>query len=99
MLRRSLIISILLFAVGCASHRPAPGAPPLEEIYYRRTGGLMGTDDRVTIRPDGTFKTSGRMMGSRTGRLSEAQVEELIRLFGNWSALKRDYPPPPRSAD
>jgi hypothetical protein len=102
MLRHCVFIFIALLTTalaGCASHdRPGDG-PQLQKIEYHRTGGLVGTEDLATIKPDGTFTTSGKLLGRHTGRLTDDQVAVLIRVFDGWSDLKRNYPPDPHAAD
>ena len=98
--RVHILAALLTVAVaGCASHDHANSGPQLQKIEYHRTGGLVGTDDLATIKPDGTFSTSGKMLGHRTGQLREDQVAELIRVFDGWAQLKRNYPPDPHASD
>src|SRR5204863_1783942 len=105
MLHRRRILAIVWFAatfsLGCKSHQHlgASAQPMLQRIYYHRTGGFAGTNDRVDINPDGTYVTSGRMMGDHRGRLSDAQIAQLIALFDGWETLKSKYPAPPHTYD
>jgi hypothetical protein len=54
------------------------------EIVFTRTGGFVGTNDRIAIQPDGTFQTSGRMLGARSGKVSPAQLAALADALRTW---------------
>jgi len=92
-------VSLLLLA-SCAS---VPYDPPeyktLQHVYYHRTGGFAGVDDRVEIQPDGRAGVIRRNERPREFPLTRAQVDLLrdqLRDFRKWES---HYPKPPRGAD
>lgn len=61
----------------------SPGGtdPALVPVTLERTGGLAGVRQRVEVRTDGSYVVSTDGQTAR-GRLSNAQVRELVRALG-----------------
>jgi hypothetical protein len=66
---------------------PAAGREPLVLVVYRRTGGIVGTDDRVVVWSDGFAQVTGRLLGTGSGRVPDDQMERLRNLLGGWEGL------------
>ena len=106
-MHRRLAIAILIALIGgCASQERTrlreqrdSTVSGFRSVSYRRTGGILGTDDRLTIAVDGTVQTSGRIFPTGSAHLSEFQIMQLTRLFEGWETLQQDYPAPKGSAD
>lgn len=99
---------IICLVTGCGGSSPNDAQTPFDPqqvvarfagVSYRRTGGIAGGEDRITIAPDGTIETSGRLLGQRRGQISEFQIMQLVRLLEGWESLRPAYPAPPGSAD
>jgi hypothetical protein len=97
-MRWAFIVTVAVVA-GCAAeepqrlefHRDAVLAS-FQPVTYHRTGGIIGTDDHLTIDVDGTVRTHGRLFADATMRLSEFQIMQLVRLFEEWQTLADSYP-------
>jgi hypothetical protein len=80
---------------------PAAGSPP--RITVRRTGGFVGVEQMLTVRPDGEWAWTGadRGGGPNHGRLTGAQRAELARLAAEPALAEeaRQKPAPPQCAD
>jgi hypothetical protein len=102
---RMWLIGLLMVAglASCKGARPPEGErgplQPFQAVTYVRTGGLAGADDRITITTDGTITTSGRLIGSSSGKLSEFQLMQLARVFEGWTKLQAEYPAPQGARD
>ncbi|MEW6253123.1 MAG: hypothetical protein AB1716_20995 [Planctomycetota bacterium] len=59
----------------------------------------MGTDDRIVVQPDGAFRSSGKLLGEQSGRVSAAQFAQLSALLKNWARLEVTGRPPDDAAD
>jgi hypothetical protein len=79
----------------------APGSPP--RITVRRTGGFVGVEQTLVVRPDGVWAWGGADAGGAPsgGRLTAAQRSELARLakLPALAAEARKKPGPPQCAD
>lgn len=95
-----LCAALSLALPSCA---PAPKQPPgpqgLQHVFYHRTGGIAGVDDRVEIQPDGHVGVVRRGQRPREFPLTREQVKLLRDALENFASFKREYPAPPRSAD
>src|SRR3954454_5066682 len=85
------IIALLLVALGLAAcgtsddktgqgARTVPGPSDLQ-IAFIWSGGFVGRDDRLDIRPDGAARLTTRS-GTKRFQLSAAKLTELRRLIG-----------------
>jgi hypothetical protein len=99
----SLMPSPVHSAPSAATGAPpaAPGSPP--RITVRRTGGFVGVEQTLVVRPDGVWAWGGADAGgaSRGGRLTATQRAELARLarLPALAAEARQKPGPPQCAD
>lgn len=79
----------------------AAGSPP--RITVRRTGGFIGVDQMLIVRPDGEWAWTGAEQGGgpNHGRLTAAQRAELARLAAEPALAEeaRQKPAPPQCAD
>ncbi len=79
----------------------AAGSPP--RITVRRTGGFVGVEQMLVVRPDGEWAWTGadRGGGPGHGRLTDAQRAELARLAAAPALAEeaRQKPAPPQCAD
>jgi hypothetical protein len=82
MIRAVPAFLILLFAV-CAAVFVLSGCGDDEaaglngELRYVRSGGIAGTHDELTVRPDGTATLKARGKGERTFELSDDELPAL----------------------
>ena len=103
---------MMLLTAGCANNggstggnasKPAPETQPVialrSELVYTRTGGFMGTSERVVIQPDGGLDASGKFLGQHAGKLSAAQLAELVGLLRDWPMVQVDGQTPQGAAD
>ncbi|GGK25758.1 hypothetical protein GCM10010124_17890 [Pilimelia terevasa] len=89
------VISVVLLG-GCTpkggpAATPSPSAPPTttpaptptgaELVDYRRTGGLAGVEDRLTVGEDGRYALAVRGARPRTGELQPEELAELRRVL------------------
>jgi len=110
----SRLPAILLAGIGAGCARDAgreTAGPPASrpattraeglrsELVYTRTGGFVGTSDRVAVQPDGRLDATGRMLGQHVGQLSAAQLAELAGLLQNWPRIEVRGQPPRGAAD
>ena len=99
------IVSALVLGMTACMRTPTsnPTSTPSQrlsgELVYTRSGGFVGTNDRVVIQPTGPLESSGRMLGQHSGTLSEAQLTQLVGLLANWSQVTVTGAPPPGAAD
>lgn len=56
-------------------------------VVYRRTGGIVGTDDRVVVWSDGFAQVAGRVFGAGSGKVPDEQVTRLRKLLRGWEGL------------
>jgi hypothetical protein len=79
----------------------APGSPPRTTV--RRTGGFVGVEQTLVVRPHGVWAWGGADAGGapRSGRLTAKQRSDLARLAGlsALAAEARQKPQPPQCAD
>ena len=75
-----------------ASSSSSNSHPTTQPILYHRTGGIAGTDDRVTIWPDGFVQVKGRILPDATATVSHDRLDRLQHLFDGWEKLKAHYP-------
>jgi hypothetical protein len=79
----------------------AAGSPP--RITVRRTGGFVGVEQILIVRPDGEWAWTGADQGGgpNHGRLTGAQRAELARLAAEPALAEeaRQKPAPPQCAD
>jgi hypothetical protein len=68
-------------------------------LTYSRSGGFVGTDDRVTIQPDGTTEAHGKLLGAHAGTLSAPQLQPLATGLRNWDTLAVTGEAPRGAAD
>jgi hypothetical protein len=97
---RFCVIAALLFVVGCqdANRKKldedrAAAVQSLQPIVMTRTGGVVGTNDRITISPDGAVEFRSKGMTPMTGTLSEFQRLQLVRIFDDFKRLEDRYAP------
>ena len=84
---------ILVAAISAfAQSRPA-SQPAFRGVTYHRTGGFAGTDDRITITPDGKITISGKLVGKGEAQLTPDQIAKLLELFAGWDKLNAAYKP------
>ena len=94
-----LIFGSLVVAGSCGTQRQAevadkPAGPSqLLGITYRKSGGLAGMNEWVTISSDGHVQVSGRYTGEGDGQLTAEQRRALVTTFTGWDALKEEYLP------
>jgi hypothetical protein len=87
---RALVLVCALAVAGCAAgptdtaspaatagRRSTAADPSAVLVTFRRQGGLLGVDDTVTVRADGSYQVGP----GKTGRLSAAEVAELRGLL------------------
>jgi hypothetical protein len=106
---RWVVLAAIAWSVwGCGDGaRQEPDAPfdaqqavaDFAGVTYRRSGGIAGAEDRISIASDGSIETSGRFLGTRRGRISEFQIMQLVRLLEGWEKLREQYPAPSGTAD
>ena len=104
-----LLLAFICWAgAGCGGNSQREVAVPFDPqqevrdfpgVTYRRTGGIAGAEERITIAQDGRIETTGRFVGKRQGQVSEFQVMQLVRLLEGWEKLRSEYPAPPGTAD
>jgi len=62
-------------------------SPLTTTIEYRRTGGIAGVDDRITVTREGILEVRSRQ-GKRTAELSPGDLKELASLLTGWKKLE-----------
>jgi len=106
------VVLLVAMVAGCANSdsretagQPAPQPTSTRsqelrsELLYTRTGGFVGTSDRVSIQPAGHLEATGRMLGQHAGQLSAAQLAELAGLLDDWPQMEVRGQPPRGAAD
>jgi hypothetical protein len=80
-----------------------PAASALPPITVRRTGGFVGVEQTLAVRPDGGWSWAGADRGGAPGhgQLTRAQRGELARLAAEPALAEeaRQKPAPPQCAD
>ncbi|MET8833761.1 protealysin inhibitor emfourin [Micromonospora sp. NPDC004540] len=84
----TLLAALLTPLAGCAqtgggpaSDGPAPAtATPAVPVVLTKSGGIAGLQDTVTVQPDGRWTRVDRAGASRTGQLSDADLDRLRQL-------------------
>jgi hypothetical protein len=83
---------------------PSPAATPSTQspppvtatilVEYQRKGGLIGSDDHLVVRQDGSYSLTRRTGSAASGRLSEADVAALRRLLeaSNFGQIPQNNP-------
>jgi hypothetical protein len=61
-------------------------------VVYHRTGGFIGTDDRVVVWSDGVTQAAGRLFGTGAAKVGNEQMEPLRDLLRGWEALPSPAP-------
>ena len=86
-MRLLAIVFAALLLGGCGSDqkkdprsRTVPGPSDLQ-IAFTWSGGFVGRDDRLDIRPDGAARLTTRS-GGKTFQLTPSEVDQLRRLIG-----------------
>jgi hypothetical protein len=95
-----ILACFALFASACATQRhtdtgpksPAVPQPPAG-VTYRKSGGLAGMNEWVTISSAGHLQVSGRLSGEGDADLTPDQRRDLAQAFAGWDALKDEYLP------
>ena len=82
-------LAALVLASCATPHRsPPPSSSPLvTAIEYRRTGGLAGVDDRITVTRDGLLEVRSPQGRHTTAQLSPGDLKELESLLSGWRKL------------
>ncbi|MFR9776697.1 protealysin inhibitor emfourin [Micromonospora sp. MS34] len=80
------LAALLTSLAGCAQDgatpdtgRTAPAAPAVR-VVLTKSGGIAGVEETVTVQPDGHWTRGDRSGASRTGQLSDADLDRLRRL-------------------
>jgi hypothetical protein len=96
-----LVCAAILLIVASCTHAPkeSPDAASLKHVYYHRTGGIAGVDDRVEITPDGKVGIARRGQVPHELQLTRDQVTLLREAFRGFDTLRSDYPAPRGAAD
>lgn len=103
----TLLITIVSLAGGCQAATPAQGATPSPVaqpsevlVEYRRSGGLIGADDRLVIRLNG-LTTRATRGGRQEFTLPEATLAQLTAALerADFPALRERYEPKSDGAD
>ncbi|MET8909254.1 hypothetical protein [Micromonospora sp. NPDC004551] len=81
----TLLAALLTPLAGCAQNGGAPasdGPAPTTAlpVVLTKSGGIVGLEDTVTVQPDGRWTRVDRAGASRTGRLSDADLDRLRQL-------------------
>ena len=93
-------VALLLLASSCAqSSKTLPEPAGLQHIFYHRTGGIAGVDDRVEIQPDGRAGVIRRNARPREFQLTRDQIVLLRNQLSGFASLESHYPKPERLAD
>jgi hypothetical protein len=79
------IVTTLIVLSGCADNTGGvvdPSSPPATDavISLVRTGGIAGIHDQLMVDKDGSWTTTDRAGGRRTGRLTDDQRATLRNL-------------------
>ena len=77
---------------------PVSSSPLASAIEYRRTGGLAGVDDRITVSREGLLEVRNRQGRHATAQLSPGDLKELKSLLTGWNKVQ-STPPEPGTAD
>ena len=92
--------ALLLLASSCTQSSKAPPEPAgLQHIFYHRTGGIAGVDDRVEIQPDGRVGVIRRNERPREFQLTRDQIALLRNQLSGFASFESHYPKPERVAD
>lgn len=75
-----------------AATMPVPLPWGRHPILYHRTGGFIGTDDRIVLWPDGRLHVSGRLLGEGVTRVPDEQARHIHELLAGWERLADEYP-------
>jgi hypothetical protein len=73
--------------VACANN-----APPVAPVEFRRSGGIVGLDDQLTIDEQGRAKLTTRRAGTFTFELAQGDFARLSALLrdANFAAIPED---------
>lgn len=101
-----LIAGLLLVAlVGCAQQGKDAGAAAEDEavvlhnLSLKRQGGIAGGEERLLINNTGAVAVNGTTWGTKRGRLSRLQMQELAVLLQDFDQFEAVYPPPRDARD
>ncbi|NES31433.1 hypothetical protein GCE86_23610 [Micromonospora terminaliae] len=81
----TLLAALLAPLAGCARDDGAaatdgPAPTTAVPVVLTKSGGIVGLQDTVTVQPDGRWTRVDRAGASRTGRLSDADLDRLRHL-------------------
>src|SRR5262249_48971779 len=57
------------------------------DVILVRSGGLVGTNDQVTVTQDGTFASSGKLIPNQSRPLSSLELNGVLDRLGGWDQL------------
>ena len=93
-------IALLLLVGSCTQSSRTPAEPAeLQHIFYHRSGGIAGVDDRVEIQPDGRVGVIRRNERPREFQLTRDQIALLRNQLSGFASFESRYPKPERVAD
>ena len=86
--------------LGCGGRDPRVEAAPTVTkdvprelpIAYRRTGGIVGLDDRIVIWPDGLAQLTDRSAGSLAVRVARHDRDEIVKAFAQCPDVREARP-------
>ncbi len=96
-MKRYILPILVLLALGLAGCGPKG---PSELVNYRRTGGIAGLDDRLTIDVDGNAQLSQRS-GTTAFTIGPGPLKQMMLLFdrSGFAKLKPEYLPADKCCD
>ena len=84
-------ITIISFTSGCCQLFPDSCGQPettlRTDVILVRSGGLVATNDQVTVTQDGTFTSSGTLIANQTRPLSSLELSGLLDRLAGWDQL------------
>ena len=97
---KNLFAIALLLLVGSCTQSKTPSEPAgLQHVFYHRTGGIAGVDDRVEIQPDGRVGVIRRNERPREFQLTRDQIALLRNQLSGFASFESHYPKPEPVAD
>src|SRR5262245_26825148 len=89
-------IAIMVFTSGCCQLSPDQCGQPENalrtDVILVRSGGLVATNDQVTVTQDGTFTSSGVLIANQTRPLSSLELGGLLDRLVGWDQLTAGTP-------
>lgn len=67
---------------GPAATATAPAQLPAA-IEFHRTGGFVGTDDKLTVATDGSYTTAGKLLKDHKGKMDAADLAALAKALAD----------------